>query len=96
MEKTGISDRERERGGKKKEEGVKSNREQKNRRGVEKKKKKGVVRQMGSYLNESQRFVSAADQRSLLLPLLLHDGGKGHSCSRQRAGHPAQHPRPDG
>lgn len=50
---------------------------------------------MAGYLDESQRFFSAADQSGLLLLLLLHDGGEGYRGGRGRAAHRSQHPRPD-
>lgn len=47
---------------------------------------------MAGYLDESQRLFSAADQRGLLLLLLLHDGGEGYCGGQGRAAHP----RPEG
>lgn len=49
------------------------------------------------YLDERQRLLSAADQRSFLLLLLLNDGGKGHQGGGEgRAAHCTQHPGPEG
>lgn len=47
------------------------------------------------HLNERQRLLPAADQRLLLLPLLLHDGGEGHQWGGGRAAHCSQHPGPE-
>lgn len=47
------------------------------------------------HLNERQRLLPAADQRLLLLPLLLHDGGEGHRWGGGRAAHCSQHPGPE-
>lgn len=49
------------------------------------------------YLDERQRLLSAADQCSFLLLLLLNDGGKGHQGGGEgRAAHCTQHPGPEG